>query len=254
MTITLNQKLAALSLLVFFGMVWLPLGQHEFVVDHWMKIGAFLAPILIFAGFKGRREGKAPWITDVSLMAYLLAASYLIHQIEEHWIDLLGREYPLYEFLNGLLAKLFGDDKFGILTRQGIFYINAGMVWTAALLAILSTPKRVFPALAMAGIMLVNGVAHGLNAIIMMEYNSGLATGVFLFLPLSITFFRAMLKSDATYVPIVVAAVIWGFLGHVLLVIGLVMANVFGLIPVPLYYMALILWGTVPVFMFRSEV
>lgn len=248
----MNQRIAAISLLIFFAMAWLPLGQQAFMVDHWMKIGAFLAPILVFAGFKARGESTAPWTTDVSLIAYLLAASYLIHQVEEHWVDLLGREYPLYEFLNGLIATLFGDDKYGILTRGGIFYINAGMVWTAGFLAILTSPKQIFPALAMAGIMFVNGIAHILNAIIAVEYNSGLATGLLLFLPLSIVFFRAMLKSGAANVPLVAAGLAWGFLGHVILFAGLFAANVFALVPVQLYYVVLILWGALPVFVFRN--
>jgi hypothetical protein len=248
----MNQRIAAISLLIFFAMAWLPLGQQAFMVDHWMKIGAFLAPILVFAGFKARGESTALWTTDISLIAYLLAASYLIHQVEEHWVDLLGREYPLYEFLNGLIATFFGDDHYGILTRSGIFYINAGMVWTAGFLAILTSPKQIFPALAMAGVMFVNGIAHILNAIIALEYNSGLATGLLLFLPLSIVFFRAMLKSGAANVPLIAVGIVWGLLGHVILFAGLFAANVFALVPVQLYYVVLILWGALPVFVFRN--
>ena len=249
----MNERMAAFSLLIFFAMAWLPLGQQAFMVDHWMKIGAFLAPILVFAGFKSRAESATPWATDVALMAYLLTASYLIHQVEEHWVDLLGRQYPLYEFLNNLIATLFGDDKYGILTRSGIFYINAGMVWTTGFLAILTSPKQIFPALAMAGIMLINGLAHMLNALITIEYNSGLATGLVLFLPLSIIFYRTLLKSGVASVRLIAAAIAWGFLGHVLLFAGLFASNVFGLVPAIAYYSALILWGFVPVLVFREK-
>ena len=88
----MNQGIAALSLVIFFALAWLPLGQQAFMMDHWMKIGAFLAPILVLAGFKGRDQSTRPWSADVALMAYLLTASYLIHQVEEHWVDLLQRE------------------------------------------------------------------------------------------------------------------------------------------------------------------
>jgi len=249
----MNLRVAGLSLLVFFAMAWIPFGQQEFMVDHWMKIGAFLAPILVFAGFKGRGDAKAPWTTDVSLIAFLLTAAYLVHQVEEHWIDLLGREYPLYDFLNTLIANLFGDEKYGILTPSGIFYINAGMVWTAGFLAILTSPKSVFPTLAMAGIMLVNGVAHIINAVIAAEYNSGLATGIILFLPLSLLFFRSMLESDVASMRMISAAIAWGFLGHVILFSGLFAANVYGLVPVGAYYVALILWGALPTVLFSNS-
>ncbi|MEL7485629.1 MAG: HXXEE domain-containing protein [Pseudomonadota bacterium] len=249
----MNQRIATLSLLTFFAMAWLPFGWHAFMVDHWMKIGAFIAPVLVFVGFKGRGDASSPWASDVQLAAYLLMASYLVHQVEEHWIDLLGREYPLYDFLNGLIASLFGDDKYGILTRGGIFYINAGMVWTAGFLAILASPRHLFPTLAMAGIMLVNGVAHILNAVIAVEYNSGLATGLVLFLPLSITFFRALYQSGAAGIRQITAAIAWGFLGHVILFGGLFAANVFGLVPTELYFLTLILWGALPSFLFRAK-
>lgn len=249
----MNRKISLLFLLIFFALAWLPLGQHEFMVDHWMKIGAFIAPILVFVGFKERSASETPRAADVALMAYLLTASYLVHQVEEHWVDLLGREYPLYEFLNGLIATLFGDEKYGILTRNGIFYINAGMVWTAGFLAILTSPKQPFPALAMAGIMFVNCIAHIINALISFEYNSGLATGIVLFLPLSILFFRALLKSGAANFRLIGAAVIWGFIGHVILFGGLFASNVFELVPSGLYYCALILWGVVPTIVFREK-
>lgn len=249
----MNQKTSLFFLLVFFAMAWLPLGQHEFMVDHWMKIGAFLAPILVFVGFRERSTTETPWAADVSLMAYLLTASYLFHQVEEHWVDLLGREYPLYEFLNGLIATLFGDEKYGILTRSGIFYINAGMVWTAGFLAILNSPKHRFPTLAMAGIMFVNGIAHIINALVSFEYNSGLATGIALFLPLSIVFFRTLLKSGAANLRLIGAAIVWGFIGHVILFAGLFASNVFGLVPSSVYYCALILWGVVPAIVFREK-
>ncbi|MEM7662757.1 MAG: HXXEE domain-containing protein [Pseudomonadota bacterium] len=248
-----SPRIAAISLFAFFAMAWLPLGQQSFMVDHWMKIGAFLAPTLIFFGFKTRSDNTSYWAMDVSLMACLLTASYLVHQVEEHWVDLLGRPYPLYEFLNGLIASFFGEDKYGILTREGIFYINAGMVWTAGFLAILTSPHQVFPSLAMAGIMFVNGIAHILNAVIAFEYNSGLATGLVLFLPLSITIFRALHASGTVSLRLIAAGILWGFIGHLLLFGGLFASHVFGVVPVPIYYIVLIGWGVVPSFVFRSN-
>lgn len=248
-----NKRVAALCLLIFFTMAWLPLGQQDFMVAHWMKIGAFIAPILVFAGFNSRDNSNQPWVSDVALVSYLLASSYLIHQVEEHWVDLLGRHYPLYDFLNDLIARLFGEDKYGILTPSGIFYINAGMVWTAGLSAILASPKHIFPALAMAGIMLVNGVAHILNAVIALEYNSGMATGLILFLPLSLLFYREMLSTGTASRQLIFFGILWGFLGHVILFAGLFASNVFGLVPEVAYYIALILWGILPSLVFRPH-
>ncbi|MEM9388708.1 MAG: HXXEE domain-containing protein [Pseudomonadota bacterium] len=242
----MNQRLATISLLIFFGFAWLPLGQQAFMVEHWMKVGAFIAPVILFFGFKGRSDSTLPWRLDVGLIACLLTAAYLIHQIEEHWVDLLGREYPLYDYLNALIASLFGEDKYGVLDRSGIFYVNAGMVWTAGFLAILTSPRQVFPSLAMAGIMFVNAIAHVGSAVATTSYNAGLGTSVVLFLPLSIAFFAGMYRAGAANAKLLVAAILWGFLAHVILFAGLFASVVHGLIPVLAYYIALILWGVLP--------
>ncbi|MEL7475146.1 MAG: HXXEE domain-containing protein, partial [Cyanobacteria bacterium J06555_12] len=134
-----------------------------------------------------------------------------------------------------------------------IFYVNAGMVWTAGFLAIFTATNRIFPSLAMAGIMLVNAVAHVANAVATMSYNSGLVTSIILFLPLSIVFFWHAYRAGTASTKLLLAAVMWGFLGHVMLFGGLFAANVNGIVPVPVYYIALIAWGVVPTLAFGSH-
>ncbi|MEL6896643.1 MAG: hypothetical protein AAFP90_11115 [Planctomycetota bacterium] len=34
-----------------FGMLWDPLGQHKFLIQHWMKVGKFMAPFLLTVAF-----------------------------------------------------------------------------------------------------------------------------------------------------------------------------------------------------------
>lgn len=241
-----SNRISTISLVCFFLLAWVPMGQQEFLIDHWMKLGAFIALIIIFFAFKIRDPASNKWSEDVFLMACLLTASYLAHQVEEHWVDLLGREYPLYDILNSLIASIFGEEKYGILTRSGIFYVNAGMVWTAGFLAILTSPNRLFPSLAMAGIMLVNAIAHVANTLATFSYNSGLFTAIVLFFPLSIAFFVSMYRARVASLSVILWAIAWGFFGHVLLFGGLFAANVLGLVPIWAYYLALVLWGGLP--------
>lgn len=251
--IGMARALALTFLALFLAMVWLPLGQTEFLAAHWMKIGTYMAPVLVFFAFKGREGNNQPALTDVTFMATLMAAAYMIHQFEEHWIDLLGRQYPLYEYLNTLIASVAGEDRYGVMTPAAIFYINTGLVWTIAFLAILVSPNHIFPALAMAGIMLVNGVSHVLAAIAAFEYNSGLLTSVVLFLPISLSFYSATRRAGLASIQMIMAGVAWGFLGHVVLFAGLFAANVYNLIPIGLYYVLLILWGLSPWLFYRSR-
>lgn len=100
-----DERWALVSLLAFFSMHWVPLGQQGFLAQHWMKLGGLVAPLLMFFAFTARSIAAGPWWIDVRLAALLLTAAYMLHQVEEHWIDLLGRRYPLYELLNQMLAN-----------------------------------------------------------------------------------------------------------------------------------------------------
>ncbi|MEO0465853.1 MAG: HXXEE domain-containing protein [Pseudomonadota bacterium] len=244
-------RLAALCLAAFFALTWLPLGQQAFMEQHWMKIGAFVAPILMFMAVKHRDPTRATPLADISLMASVFAAAYLLHQVEEHWVDLLGRPYPLYDLLNSLIAGAVGEDKYGVMTPSALFYVNAGTVWTIAFVAILVSPRHVFPAIAMAGLMFVNGVAHAVVAAAQFSYNPGLATSIVLFVPLSVLFFRSLLQTGTATLQMILAAIFYGVFGHIYLFAGLFAANIYGLIPPAVYYVGLILFGLVPLALFR---
>ncbi len=244
---------SAVFLGIFFAMVWLPFGQTAFLADHWMKVGAYMAPILLFLAFKQRNRARGPALTDLSFMSMLFAAFYLLHQVEEHWVDFLGREYALYDQLNTMIAQGLGEDKYGIMTRTAIFYINSGAVWALAFTAIACAPRHVFPAAAMAGLMVVNGLSHVIVGIVSASYNSGLGTSVLLFLPFTLAFFVALRRESLAPFWLIGAAMAWGLFGHVLLFAGLFAATIYGLIPVATYYAALIAFGVLPVFLFRGR-
>ncbi|MEM1384257.1 MAG: HXXEE domain-containing protein [Pseudomonadota bacterium] len=236
---------------VLFAALWLPLGQQAFLAEHWMKIGTFAAPILVFMGFAARPAGAEPVGSDLKLLAVLMAAAYMTHQFEEHWVDALGRLYPLRDFLNQALSAAFGPEAASAMTPQAIFFINTSVVWLAAFLAIWGAPDHVFPALAMAGVIIVNGVAHIGQAIAAGAYNPGLITAILLFLPVSLAVFRAVWVNGQAGAIQIAAGIAWGFLAHVILIGGLLAANVHGLVPVALYYAALIAWAIVPSLVFR---
>ncbi|MEM1164667.1 MAG: HXXEE domain-containing protein [Planctomycetota bacterium] len=244
---------AAACLVVFFVLMWLPLGHRDFLVEHWMKVGAFFAPLMIFFGLLGRSGRGDSWLRDTRFVAIVLTAAYLVHQVEEHWIDLLGRVYPLYELLNRLLQDAFGDEAYGVMTPEAIFVINTSVVWLAGFLAILLAPRHLFPAVALAGIVLVNGVAHLIQALVSLSYNPGLLTACVLFLPLASAAIWSLLTSREARPMHVGAGIAWGVASHVVLFAGLVASGVFEVIPVWMYYAALVACALAPALMFRSS-
>lgn len=247
-----NSKLAFLAILFFFAAIWLPMGQTQFLAEHWMKIGTYIAPILIFLGFKIREGSSDAVLSDVRFISLLMAAGYMAHQFEEHWIDLLGRHYSMYDFLNVMAAQVFGDDKYGIVKPVTILYINTGLVWTVAFLAIHLSPSRIFPALAMAGLMAINGLVHIFRAVTSLEYNPGLLTSIVVFLPLSLSFFGALRKSGHVSTGLIVNAVAWGFACHLVLFAAFA-ASVIGVFPFAAFYAFVIAVGFSPALLFRSK-
>ncbi|MEM6498336.1 MAG: hypothetical protein AAF709_16635, partial [Pseudomonadota bacterium] len=120
-----RRSLAALS--VAFALLWLPLGQHDFLTEHWMKVGSFMAPFLVLVGLS---FSEKPTRVDARTVSLLLLVAYIIHQIEEHWIDLYGRIYAfkpnLNEFLSGLLGRATVHE---FMSDTSVFVINTSLVW-----------------------------------------------------------------------------------------------------------------------------
>ncbi|MEO1774348.1 MAG: HXXEE domain-containing protein [Pseudomonadota bacterium] len=249
----MNQRIAIAALTLFFGALWLPLGQEAFLAENWMKVGTFAAPLILFVAFALRDPADPPRLDDVQLVAVAMAAGYMAHQFEEHWIDLLGRLYPLRQVLNDIMSATYGPEAAEAMTPEAIFFVNTSVVWLIAVLAVLRGRVHVFPALAMAGVMAVNGVAHVVVAVVSVAYNPGLLTSVVIFLPLSLGFYGVLLRQGTVSALMVGAGLAWAVLAHALLFGGLIAANVLGLFPVSLYYALLIVWALVPLAMFRQR-
>ncbi|MEM7621320.1 MAG: HXXEE domain-containing protein [Pseudomonadota bacterium] len=241
-------------LILAFAILWLPLGQHHFLHDHWMKLGTFMAPFLLFLTFTVRDNAK-PIQSDVMVLSVFMMVFYIIHQCEEHWIDIFGNIYAFQTYLNGTLQRLLGitNPDTTLITKADIFVINTSLVWLVACIAIANAPKNIFPALCMAGIILINSISHSVSALRDFAYNPGLVTSIVIFIPFALWFYRAILKQRLANHKLILWALVWAFVAHIILMAGLVLTNHFMLIPPIGYYAALIIWSVVPAFAFRSQ-
>ncbi|MEM8602960.1 MAG: HXXEE domain-containing protein [Cyanobacteria bacterium P01_H01_bin.121] len=187
-------------------------------------------------------------------MSVLLLVAYIIHQFEEHWIDLLGEQYAFYTDVNALILSVLGAQGTEAmpLTPEAIFFINTALVWLVGAIAIWRSPEHLFPALAMASITLVNGVSHIILGVVQQAYNPGLLTAIILFLPLAIAFYYYILNTNSAVKAQIIVSIIWSVLAHVLMVAGLLAANWFNLIPESSYFIALIVWSIIPAFLFNA--
>jgi len=179
------------------------------VLFGWPYIGLCIALLLVVWLAREKRPAGAPprW-QDPAFVLPLLWPMYLVHQFEEHGVDLLGRHYA---FLGGLCSTLgHGNDLSSCPADASfIFAVNAvGCQITFALPLVFRHSRPLVAACAW-GVALVNGVIHVASAIGPGAYNPGLLTSVVLFAPLCAWMLRTVVRSGAIkrrQVPRIVAA------------------------------------------------
>lgn len=248
---TSNRVFATLALLAAFAALWAPLGQHQFLVEHWMKVGAFMAPFLLLAAAAFRSGADGPAWRDLRMLSALMLAAYILHQVEEHWVDASGETYAFHGYVNALLRDAVGaPEDFEVLSGAAIFVINTTLVWLVGALAILLSPPRLFPALCMAAILLINALSHIGAALATGAYNPGVLTSVFPFLPLALwTFWIARAVAGR----LIVASLLWATFGHVVMVGGVIGATWAELYPEGAYFAMLGATALLPALLFAGR-
>ena len=251
-----TSKPLLLAILVLFFMLWAPLGQFEFLVEHWMKIGTYAIPfmgIVIFA-FNNSADDHSQF-SNLRFLAVILLIAYILHQFEEHWVDLFGNYYAFYAFNNNFILNSLGKPDASIkpLTKESIFVINTSLVWLVGLLALLRSPKHTFPLIAMVSIVFINGIVHVLAGLVKFQYNPGLLTSIVLFIPLYFWALKQLRNHIKNYKAHIIVGLVWALLAHIIMVAGLLLANWFRVIPEFLYWLALVIWSITPIAILRKS-
>jgi hypothetical protein len=147
----------------------------------WLGLAAAAAGLAVLLAWP-RSGGGSRW-RDPSWLVCLMLPVYMLHQFEEHGINLRGERY---HFLTELCALLGRPDLDGC-PADPVFVLAVncgGGVWIPGLLAILFRRRNPMIGACAMGIPLVNAFAHVGPAIALRAYNSGLATAVLLFVPM----------------------------------------------------------------------
>ena len=135
-----NSRITFASICLLFVMLWAPLGQYDFLIENWMKIGIYAVPFILFIFFSCRTEETEAVFSDTKLISVILLVAYIIHQFEEHWVDIFGNHYAFYEYFNTLFLSILGaqDSRVIILSREAIIfdkYISCMVNWYHCYLA-----------------------------------------------------------------------------------------------------------------------
>ncbi|MEM7348673.1 MAG: HXXEE domain-containing protein, partial [Chloroflexota bacterium] len=172
----------------------------------------------IFIGLMLFNHQSADTHERLSRYHWILLLIYLLHQFEEHGVDLYGRIYYFHTFSHVMLEGRGLE-----LTPDAILRINTIVVWFAFLLAIWGGRQLIWPGLVAAGLVLCNGLFHIAGGIGFGVYNPGLASAIVLFLPIAFLYFRFVNRQLDVSGRAIVGGIAFGVLGHAMLpvVIGL---------------------------------
>jgi uncharacterized protein with HXXEE motif len=154
--------------------------MHALLFD-WPSAGLVLAALLAAALIReAPGAGPAPWRNPAWVLGWLWPM-YLLHQFEEHGMDLLGRRYAFLASLCELLGHPSVPDC--PATPAFIFSVNVIACQVAFGLAFFLRRTKPLVAACVWGIPLVNLFAHLVPAVVTGRYNPGLLTALVLFAP-----------------------------------------------------------------------
>lgn len=181
----------------------------------WPYLGLVLAAVLvaILLGEARRLPGRA-W-TDPGWVLGWVWPMYLVHQFEEHGMDLLGHRYAFLGFLCEALRRPGPDCP---ATPAFVFSVNVLACQFAFALAFAVRRTRPLVAACVWGIPLVNIVPHVLAALAFRRYDAGLLTAVLLFVPGCLWTLRTVVRSGVVPAESVWRIVATGVLTHVVLI------------------------------------
>lgn len=167
------------------------------ILYDWPFAGLVLALLLlVWLACERRPAGAPPRWRDPASVLPLLWPMYLLHQFEEHGIDVLGRHYAFLADLCQVVAP--GKDLASCpVDPSFLFSVNVVGCWIAFTLPLIFRRSNPLVAACAWGIPLINGVIHVVSALAHGAYNAGVLTSLLLFAPLCAWTLHLMLRSGA---------------------------------------------------------
>ncbi len=185
----------------------------DYLVMRWMTVGLGGAVFLVLMLLEDRKQLQ---LDPLALFHWILLIVYLVHQFEEHGVDLLGRAYFLITYARTVIGDVGAASGF-ILTPLAIYRTNTLFVWLPFLAAVWGHRRFIWPGLAAAGLVLTNGMLHIGIALWRKEYNPGVGSATVLFLPVALVYFRFLRRRCGVGWQGIAGGVLFGAAEHALL-------------------------------------
>jgi len=155
---------------------------------------------------------------DPVWLGWLAAPLYWLHQFEEYSVRMLGFDYSIQE----MVCKNLGFPPYPDCPVPLSFYpvVNIGLMWVGAPLAAYLGRRNAAIGLSFWGLIFLNGIGHVAGTVALRDYNTGLLTGLFLFIPLSVWVIYACGIRGPLSGKVVGLAFGAGILAHIFLGVG----------------------------------
>jgi len=178
--------------------------------------GAVVLVILLFGTNRLRSKPTLSRWRDPVWLSWVAAVVYLLHNVEEYGLDLLGQTNAFPNVLCGNLKLPPYPD----CPIPPAFYlaVNIPLFWAVGPLAALFSPRHRLVGFALYSVISINGLVH-IAAVFAtgQPYNPGLLTALLLFLPLTAWVGYACFGKDRLSYKAMALLVVWGVLLHVFL-------------------------------------
>jgi hypothetical protein len=191
-------------------------------------VGALVLLALLFGSELLRSDPASSRWRDRVWLSWMAVVVYLLHNVEEYGVDLLGQSHA---FPAALCANLGFPTLPDCPVHPSFFLaVNIPLFWVVGPIAALLSRRHPLVGLALYSVIFTNGLVHVLAALLTGQpYNPGLLTAVVLFLPLSAWVAYTCFGGNGLSYRALAFLIVWGVVLHIILA-GPLMLSVRGVI------------------------
>jgi hypothetical protein len=146
---------------------------------------------------------------------------YLLHNVEEYGVDLLGQRHAF----PGALCAALGLPPYPDCPIHPSFFlaVNIPLFWVVGPIAALFSRRHPLIGLSLYSVISINALIHVLTAVRTASYNPGLLTAVLLFLPVAVWVGHACFGRNGMSYKAMALLIVWGIGLHAILAVPMLL-------------------------------
>jgi hypothetical protein len=188
----------------------------------WIGLAGALVLLALLFGSKSLRgdPSSSRW-RDLVWLSWMALVAYLLHNVEEYGVDLLGQRHAFPAALCALLrVPPYPDCP---IPPSFFLAVNIPLFWVLGPIGALLSRRHPLVGLSLYSVIVINGLIHVLSAVATGSYNPGLLTAVVVFLPLSLWVGYACFGRGGLSHKAMALLIVWGIVLHAILAVPMLL-------------------------------